>query len=105
VRRKNFCHIRQPARVLANGWVRDFELLIDWMESDSNWHGLVLISQYLAPEKGSHEGCDALLAVNQNPFSGRGRPVLEFDRWVPPSDEVADRIAAVEGVQQVSDFG
>src|SRR5688500_10824817 len=75
------------------------------MEGDSNSHSLVLISQYLAPEKCSHQGCHSLLAIDQNPLASRRRAVFESDRWVPPGNQVANRITAVERIQQVPHFG
>ena len=75
------------------------------MEGNADADRLVVLGQHLPSQQRRHERGDALLAVDQDALARRRGAVLELHRGVAPGDQVADRIALVERVQQVADLG
>src|SRR6185437_16233582 len=94
-----------PGYVLPDGRVGHLEALFLWVEGYAYAHGLVVLRQHFPAQQCGHEGGDALLPVNQDALARGWGAVLEPHGRISPSDQVADRVALVERIEEVADFG
>ena len=105
VRGKDLRHVRQPGRVFADGRVGDLECRVLRIEGDLDLPRLVVVRQHFLAKKGRHECRDALLAVDEDALANGDGTVLQFDLGIAPGDQIAHRIALIQGIKQVADFG
>ncbi len=66
IRREDIRNVRNPSDVLSDGGIEDFELLLQWMEGNSDSDGRIVLGQDLSTEKTGHQGGHTLLPVDQN---------------------------------------
>src|ERR1039457_6922896 len=92
-------HIFDPRHVLADSGVGDLELLGLWMEGDADADRFVILGQDLSSEQTRHEGCDALLTIDQYPLAQGRRSVLQLHGWIAPRDQIADGIPLIERIR------
>ena len=67
------------------------------MKGDTDADALIVLGQDVVPQHCGHQGCDALLSVNENLLALRTRAILQPYR-IPPGNQVAYRIPLVQGV-------
>jgi hypothetical protein len=105
VGRKDVRHILIQATILADGGVGDLEAFFLRMKSDADADRLVVLGQHLTAKRAAIRAVTRCCPSIRMRLPAAGAAVLELHGRVAPGDQVADRVALVERVQEVANLG
>ena len=102
---KNRRDVRNPLGILLDGRITNLKHFVNGIEGDGDTLLFIRgVHDFLSNNR-CLNGCDTLLAVDQDLLSGRHLSVLETDVRILPDDDIPDWKPFIEGVHQVTDFG
>lgn len=102
--------VRNKFGVASNSGVRDFKFLVERPEGDGDIFVLVVLAHDGNTFEHGIEGGEALLTIDDEQAGdllflvGADMPMVAFDR-IGPKEEVANREAAIHGVEEVAHLG